>query len=541
MTDRGGNHPDELISASLTGDLTAAERAELDAHLARCERCRATLAAFKAERRILSGLPPAYPPRDLSARVRAGIKSGRVGTSWWRRPIGLVALGSSAVTVAAVTLALVVLNRQPSPVGQASGSPEATLSMAPTASVAESVAPSAGPSAPATFLGAGQLGYLELTGASLEAPRLSFINDATGASIDLGIVSGPPIAASLSPDGEWLAYITQKGETGANEVWALHLTDGTVTPLGCSTAAPFTDRLAWHPDSRVLAYTLVAVDLGSASGCPANDPFLSRLGSADAWEYEVTGGRGLISGSAGPAFVASFTPRATDGDDGLLRLLVSHPAATPWTESVLLGSDAAPIRIGDVFVPLFSPDGNRALFWSGSMTQGVDGAWEFSLGGLPQVSGDFRSTGPVSPWVGTPLFTDLIPYGGEAFASGKFAWGPDSDLVAFWDGDWTGVPQSPDGTYPGQQDVVYVGRVSTGLLSSASRLPLALDANAWIVDVTFTPDGTAAVVTIGLPSAGIGDPPSAYLQIVPLDGGEPRTIGGGVNPPPWDGPAVFGR
>ena len=80
-----GNHVDELISASLSGDLTDAERAEMDAHLARCERCRATLAAFKSERRILSGLPVVGPPRDLSARVRAGIESGRLGQPWWRR------------------------------------------------------------------------------------------------------------------------------------------------------------------------------------------------------------------------------------------------------------------------------------------------------------------------------------------------------------------------------------------------------------------------------------------------------------------------
>jgi len=47
MTFRG-NHVDELISASLTGDLTDAERLELNAHLVRCETCRATLAAFTA-------------------------------------------------------------------------------------------------------------------------------------------------------------------------------------------------------------------------------------------------------------------------------------------------------------------------------------------------------------------------------------------------------------------------------------------------------------------------------------------------------------
>jgi len=170
----------------------------------------------------------------------------------------------------------------------------------------------------------------------------------------------------------------------------------------------------------------------------------------------------------------------------------------------------------------------------------ADGTWQFSLGGMPQLSGDFRSTGPASPWIGTALLTDLTLVGGEAFASGKFAWGADSDLIAVWDGAWTGAPQSADGTYPSQQDV-YVGRVSSGLLSSASRLPLTLDPDAWIVDVSFTPDGTAAVVTIGLPSAGIGDPPSAYLEIVPLNGSTPYTVGGGVEPQPWAGPAVYGH
>ena len=80
MTSRG-RHVDELISASLAGELTDAERVELDAHLVGCETCRNTLAAFAAERRILSGLPVAEPPRDLGARVLSGIESGRTLTS----------------------------------------------------------------------------------------------------------------------------------------------------------------------------------------------------------------------------------------------------------------------------------------------------------------------------------------------------------------------------------------------------------------------------------------------------------------------------
>jgi hypothetical protein len=53
--------------------------------------------------------------------------------------------------------------------------------------------------------------------------------------------------------------------------------------------------------------------------------------------------------------------------------------------------------------------------------------------------------------------------------------------------------------------------------------------------------GSGLAVTIGLPSAGIGDPPSAYLLVVSDEGGQPSTIGGGVEPPPWNGPAVYGH
>ena len=89
------NHPDELISASLSGDLTDLERRELDAHLATCPTCRETLEAFSQQRQLLSGLPVTRAPRDLGPRVRAGIESGRLGVPCWRRPGGLLAAGST--------------------------------------------------------------------------------------------------------------------------------------------------------------------------------------------------------------------------------------------------------------------------------------------------------------------------------------------------------------------------------------------------------------------------------------------------------------
>jgi len=540
MTFRG-RHPDELISASLTGDLTDAERAELDAHVARCGTCRETLAAFGVERRILGGLPVVDAPRDLFARVRTGIESRRFAGPWWRRSGPALALVVSGVTVAAAVVAIVVVGKFPlGPVGQQSGSPEPTLSFAPSGSAAETITPSPNQTTPPGLLSLepGELGYFSLNGGSFETLRLSFVSDATGASIDLGTASGPPVAASLSPDGAWLAYITQKGETGANEVRALSLADGDVVHLGCSLAAPFTDRLAWSPDSLFLAFTVVAVDLGSSAGC---QPPSSAVGSVDVWSWEAGQGAPEQLTGTGDAYVASFWPTVS-GTPGF-PLYISHVANEPWSEFVSLYGvyyDQEPAR--GVFLPLMSPDGNRAIFWSGAMASS-GGAWQFSSGGMPQLSGDFRSAGPASPWIGTPLFTDLTPVGGEAFASGNFTWGPDSDLIAFWDGAWTGAPQSADGIYPSQQDV-YVGRVSGRLLSSASLVDriLAPDSARW-VDLAFASDGSAVAITVGYPSAGIGDPPSANLEILSLEGAATRTIeeGGGGDPPAWYGPAVYGR
>src|SRR6185503_7232718 len=145
-------------------------------------------------------------------------------------------------------------------------------------------------------------------------------------------------------------------------------------------------------------------------------------------------------------------------------LLVSFAAESPWSEAVPLGGDPTNIdRIEGVFLPDLSPDGSRAIFWSGTMSSN-GGSWHFSVGGMPQLSRDFRSAGPATPWLGTQLFSDLVPVGGEAFESGDFAWSPDSDHFAFWDGAWTGAPQSADGTYPSQTEA-YVDSVSGGLLS----------------------------------------------------------------------------
>ncbi|MGI8930360.1 MAG: anti-sigma factor family protein, partial [Candidatus Limnocylindria bacterium] len=108
-------HFEELMSASLSGDLSDAERQQLDSHLDSCGDCRSTLAAFADQRRIMAGLRHVAPPRDLGARVRTGVE-GRafLDVPWWRRPVVIFGgLGGGLAAVAGALLAIVLLNGAP--------------------------------------------------------------------------------------------------------------------------------------------------------------------------------------------------------------------------------------------------------------------------------------------------------------------------------------------------------------------------------------------------------------------------------------------
>jgi putative zinc finger protein len=542
---RPGEHPDELISSSLTGDLTAAEQEALTTHLAGCQRCRETLAAFSEERRLLSGMRHVQPPRDLSARVRAGIESGRLGgLPWWRRP-AFLGISATVATVAAGILAVVILNRPPdegvgnlSPSAQPSASQPVSASIGPSASINPTDEPLPTPTInPQAFLRPGELGYFSLTGGSQEPPRLSFIKNETGESVEAeDAPSGPPIAAALSPNAEWIAYITEVGLSGFNQVWALHLTDGQTVRLGCAMDGPFADRLLWSSDSIFLAYTLPAVvDLGEGFNCGGGTP--GDRGSTDVWAFRTDTGEISKVTDTGDAFAADMTGADQEGGTGLL---ISHAAETPWTEQTRLPApldpDAEASRADGVFLPLYSRvAGGPAIYWTGSMSLAEqDGGWQFTSGGLPQV-GQLNFAGESDS---SPLFTDLTQVGGAGFEDGHFAWGQDGDLIAFWGGRWNGVPQGDD--YPNEL-AAYAGRLTDGGLSQASRLDVPTDADtARIISVAFQPDGVRAVVSVGESAPGDFDPASANLFLVPIGRNGAVPLGGAIDPPPWDGPAVFG-
>lgn len=553
---------EELISASLRhGDLTPEERDRLDRHLDDCAECRATLAAFADQRRIVAGLRHVPPPRDLHARIRAGLE--RRPIPWWRRPqVAFAGIGGSLALVAGALLAFVVLNGQPNgPTGQAS--PIASDAI-PSASVLPSSAPSVAPSAepsvaplptePAETPAPEPKVFVAVTG-PVDNQLMTIRDGATGDTITevAEPVSGAPIAAELSPDGQWLAYITTVGETGLHEVRATRIAEaapsddpdaeppidspvavGETVLLGDSVGGgPFLEHLFWSPDARYLAFTLIDPDGGGA----------------DVWLFEPGTGDSVQVTDSGRAYAGSW---AGSGGSGAL-LWVSTAGQTPRSDLVPFHHSAGPTQLVDpttlgfahaenVFQPIISPDGALAIFWSGAMDRPGE-EWIFVEGGAPWLAentadgaGGFQFTDA------RELFGD-VTIGRDAFESAAITWGGDSDAYAVWDAAWEGRPQGSDeAPYP-DRDRVYFGHATDprGLTVTHAIDREDVPDGTFVVDVKVSATGRHLVITARYPSAGILDPLRAHLLLVERNTGsvadDVTTLGDGEEG--WFGPAAF--
>jgi hypothetical protein len=535
---RFDRHPDELISASLTGDLNATERRDLEVHLAACEECRQTLDAFRAQRELLSGLHMMPAPRDLEARVRSRVAAGGDGP-WWRRPGGILALGGTLATVAAAALlAFVVLNTvRPTPPAAS-----ATPSASPIASGSTTPVPSATATAalPAPIgLRPGDMAYFTLTGPK-ENRRLDVRNQRSGDGVQL--IPPAPGAwgavqrAALSPDMQRLAFAVLNDGKGTWSLYVASLKDGTTTAIGETVPLAFGDRLLWSPDGRYMAFTI------------ASDT-ASKLGTSDVWLYEMATGAAIQITDAGDAYAASWAAPLR----GIERLWMGLGATEPssvlvqWDPNIgphtrvsdgatiqyfeVTGADAADTKKG-AFLPLLSPNGMNAIYWQGTMQFGDDG-WTFASGGLPYISG-VKDGIPL--WSDDPLFDDLSVTGpSDGFTSGSLTWSADSEAHAFWGGRWPGIPQ-PAG-YP-DPNAVYVGYAAAGHyhLNKDSRVAYGPpNSDNYLVDVALSPDGRMVALTVGVPTPEFGA--SALLQLMPVAGDGMTNVGS--NQPAWNGPAVF--
>ncbi len=540
------NHVDELISASLSGDLSDVERRQLDMHLADCGRCRATLAAFADQRRLLSGMRHVPVPRDLAPRVRSGIESGRHGaTPWWRRPGGILTLGASLATAAvAVALAVFLFNRPiqvatSTPTPSASAQP-ATATPLPTESLTPTPSPSASaePSPSVIPISNDPAGYLVYT---LKDGRAAVTFVRPGAApTTLNVPSGDtPLAAKLSPDGAWLAFRLNKGLKGTAQTYAYAFKGAKLVDLGESLWAPYGigAEIAWSPDSRYLAYSL-------------SSPSDSR---SDAWLFAAASGERKQLTNTGDAFAASWMPN--DGSTSLL--WVSRAAAQPSSYLVAVEGSSLPgpldpangaVSDADGFMPLVAPDGKHVILWRGSMgTPG--GHWSFGQGGMPYLA-SATSSGTFDFAGAQQLFPSLVLVGGEGFNGASIAWGPDSDAFAVWNTSWAGQPQ-PAG-FPDSARV-YFGHVSNGKLITAAQALDSADTSSGlgagdvggseVIDVAMARDGTHLALTVQTGSGSEGGTFGATAELRYITrglGSNPDVVKVIGSKQAWNGPVVFG-
>lgn len=482
MSDRSARHDrhEELISASLSGDLSAAERGELEAHLRDCAICRATMSAFSEQRRMVGGLRHVQPPRDLNARVRGAIDAG-AAIPWWRRPVAIVAgLTGGAAVVAGALLALVLVNADNNNVADATATATSSVQVAsvspdttaPPASNGPSLTPVPTPTAtpdptPPAAIGFGTVNFLQLNGTN-QAPTVTLEGwdpsthtetDEPLLTID-GATAEPPVVSLLSPNGEWMAYQTAE-LTGVNPITMVHLPTGQAFDLGTTPdGSVFSERMSWHGGSRYLAYTRAERD-GSTG--------------PDVWLFDTsTQGISQLT-QTGTAYAAGFA--ADDGSNA--RLWVSTAGESPTSYLLAIGFDA-PVTAVDpdreaveartgVFQPVLSPDRERAIYWSGAMEQQGTGWW-ISSGGMLYVTGEpvdgsLNWTEPQQ----AALFPDL-PIDQDAMTSAHVAWSYDSDWFAVWAVRWTGLVIDDVGGAPfPNEDKVYTGQVREARLIEAGQ------------------------------------------------------------------------
>ncbi|MEO8246653.1 MAG: zf-HC2 domain-containing protein [Chloroflexota bacterium] len=519
---------EELISASLTGDLADPEAADLATHLAGCDRCTATAAAWADSRRLLSGVRHVAAPRDLGARVRTGIERGRlVPVPWWRRPsVGLASAG--ALAAAALVMAIIiglpndgppVASSSPLPTGVSptpsnSETPVATLSPVPTGPVSASPEPSLAP-APPDY----RIEYaFDVPGNISQGLSLRVVEQASGAVLRTlvpgdGILAGVPTEAKLSPDGAWLAIRLFQDGKGTDIIYAVQLVGGDqVVFIGESRPDPFAGRLLWSPDGRFLVATLVDFESGAAD--------VTAFEPATAAAVRLTGTGTAYAGSWQTDTILWMSLAGADP--------VSYPfdlsGGLPARDGEL-GSTGDPV---DAFLPLFSPDGETVIFWRGQMGRD-SGAWAFSNGGVLNLAATAYLEG-TSPDV-APLFADAP----GPIAAAEVAWAADSDAYAVWG---LGYVESE-----GDPRSVYLGHLSRdgGQVSQRQRLDDAdVPDGATVRNVALAPDGRHLAITASFPMPGDLAQPVAELVLVTRNyddrPDETQTLGPSDV---WVGPGIY--
>jgi hypothetical protein len=191
-------HPDpEQLSAYIDGELTGAERDDLEQHLTGCSDCSATLRALRATVADMRALPSPIPSEQESWALRAAITKARKrpATRYQRWAIAAGSVAAVAIAVVAVTT---VGHKNPATFSHTSTevSPQAALGAGSAASLIE-IDPTNYTNASAPQL---------MFSAPVAAPLSSAGSGGTGATG--GGTTGSQKAADTVTDAQRAAYLS---------------------------------------------------------------------------------------------------------------------------------------------------------------------------------------------------------------------------------------------------------------------------------------------------------------------------------------------
>lgn len=120
------NHPGDLLSALLDGELARGEHRDVTAHLDGCEQCRADFEAITSARSALRSLPVLDPPEGLLPEPRLPRRL------WWQRPVlAWAAAGAAALAVAIGLVAGTTTPPEPMDLGDLAGQHTARVLVQP--------------------------------------------------------------------------------------------------------------------------------------------------------------------------------------------------------------------------------------------------------------------------------------------------------------------------------------------------------------------------------------------------------------------------
>jgi len=103
-----GDHLGDLLSALVDGELSPAQSAAAQAHVARCPSCAAELDDITTARALVRALPALEPPFGFYERILRGDRRQAPAPSrwaWTNRRVAAAAVGSAAAAVVLLGLA----------------------------------------------------------------------------------------------------------------------------------------------------------------------------------------------------------------------------------------------------------------------------------------------------------------------------------------------------------------------------------------------------------------------------------------------------